>query len=282
MNRKSLIRFLILLMSLVVLSAGCTKSEELSLASFDFIYSDPRNLVSLEELRSRDSLDNQEIISTFIDDYLLYAQELDENATTLSEYSKVYGKANAAQYMNASKLFTQLSQELKQEAESLRDFNCPLVWDDSRQSEIEACGKANIRWSSSLDRALECTYYFAALELMNLPEFNMQKMSVLAEYSMKDISSCAIFRDSSSIYGNPKKLGVTWIPSRFQSKFLREDQMFVVEIDEGLYTESTSSGEILDAVYGSWYGSCSVYKRYESRLIEKNLILGSIKAGSCN
>jgi hypothetical protein len=103
----------------------------------------------------------------------------------------------------------------------------------------------------------------------------------LDKLSDKELSSCDLFENSSSLYGFPKRIIVTKIPDRFQSKFLDQDNDFPVEIAEGLYTEYT--GDLLtDSLYGSWHGKCAVYSRYERLLRENGFLLGSIKNGSCS
>jgi hypothetical protein len=103
----------------------------------------------------------------------------------------------------------------------------------------------------------------------------------LRNHSEKELSSCDLFENSSSLYGYPKRIIVTKIPDRFQSKFFDIENNFPVEIADGLYTEFT--GDMLtDALYGSWHGKCAVYARYERLLIENDFLQGSIKNGTCS
>jgi hypothetical protein len=219
-------------------------------------------------------------LKTYVSDYAIYSSGLDEISKNLLETSSQLAPEQAQAFKNAAEILNLLSEEFTAEAKYLDKLVCPLVWDDSKQEKIEECGRAILRWANASTRAKECSFYFASLEFQGFPEFDLRKVLANFDTSEKELTSCALFRESNSLYGYPRKIGVTWIPDIYQTRFLDRDQLFVVEIDEGLYAEATYNA-ITDSLYGSWNGSCAVYRRYESLLLENGFLLGSIKSGTC-
>lgn len=274
--KKSLLLTLVLALSL----SGCSKPESLKAQDFEVFYSDIGKSISMAELKSRRNLNNQELLETYISDYAVYSNGLDKLSKHFLETSDQIESEKSQSFKNAAVIFDQLSSELREESEYLKNLICPLVWDDSKQEKIKECGQANLRWGFALSRAVKCSYFFASLEFKVFEEFDFQRVLELFEISEKNLGACQLFNDSNSLYGYPRQVGVTWISDRYQKKFLEQDQMFVVEIADGLYAEYT--GELLtDAIYGSWNGSCAVYARYERLLSESGYLLGSIKSGTC-
>jgi hypothetical protein len=271
---------LFIILSLVLILSGCSKSEPLKAEDFNLLYSDIGDAVSVAELKSRKNLDRQQILETYKSDYAIYSEGLDKIAEQLIETSGRITAEESQAFKNAAEIFSKLSAEFQEEIEYLENLVCPLVWDDSKQKEIKECGQANLRWGFASSRAIKCSYYLASLEFKGFVEFDIQKVLDLFEMTEKDLGSCSLFKESNSLYGYPRQVGVTWIADRYQKKFLQQDQMFVVEIADGLYAEYTE--ELLtDAIYGSWNGSCAVYARYERALLENGYLLGSIKNGTC-
>jgi hypothetical protein len=271
--------FFVTLVIALSLSA-CSKPESLKAEYFEVFYSDIGNSISTAELESRRNLNNQEILETYISDYSVYSDGLDKISKQLMETSDQIASEKSQSFKNAAAILDQLSSEMREENEYLKNLNCPLVWDDSKQEKIKECGQANLRWGFALSRALKCSYFFASQEFKTYEEFDFQRVLNLFEMSEKDLGACQLFNDSNSLYGYPRQVGVTWISDRYQKKFLEQDQMFVVEIADGLYAEYKA--ELLtDAIYGSWNGSCAVYARYERLLSESGYLLGSIKSGTC-
>jgi hypothetical protein len=271
---------LIIILCLTFLLSGCSKPESLKAEDFSLFYSDIGSAISVAELNSRKNLNNQEMLDTYISDYAVYSKGLDNISKGFIETAGRIDPDKSQSFRNAAEIFSRLSEELRKESEYLKSLVCPLVWDDSKQREIKECGQANLRWGFANSRALKCSYYLATLEFKGLSEFDIQKVLSLFEISEKDLGSCGLFGESNSLYGYPRQVGVTWIADRYQKKFLQQDQMFVVEIADGLYAEYT--GDLLtDAIYGSWNGSCAVYARYERLLLENGFLLGSIKNGTC-
>lgn len=273
-------RSLIIILSLSLLLSACSNVKPLKAEDFSLFYSDIGSAISIAELNSRKNLNNQEILDAYISDYAVYSKGLDDISKGFIETAGRIDPDKSQSFRNAAEIFSRLSEELRKESEYLKSLVCPLVWDDSKQREIKECGQANLRWGYANSRALKCSYYLAALEFKGLSEFDIQKVLSLFEISEKDLGSCSLFGESNSLYGYPRQVGVTWIADRYQKKFLQQDQMFVVEIADGLYAEYT--GDLLtDAIYGSWNGSCAVYARYERLLLENGFLLGSIKNGTC-
>jgi hypothetical protein len=278
--RKSLT----LIVALAVLLAGCTTSKTIKTEDFNPFY------VNLSDnsdrfINSLEDLDNQEFLEAIKEDYKNKARELEKVSNHFVNIAKNLDPETAESFETAGQLILDLSIDFLDESKYLETLipKCPLAWDDSKLQEMEDCGRANLRWSPSAHRAMVCTYYFVALEFESIPEFDSKKVSLFSDYSNpdRDLKSCSLFKNSNSLYGYPAKVGTTWIPERFQIKFLGARQMFVVEIAENLYT--TDEGDLLnDAVYGSWNGSCAVYAKYESLLREGGYLLGSIKSGTCS
>ena len=273
----------ILIIAVAALLAGCTTSKSISAADFNPFYV---NLNDNSEtfIKSLKDSDNQEFLEAVKEDYKNKARELEKVSDHFVNLAKNLNPETVESFETAGQLILDLSTDFLDESKYLETLipNCPLAWDDSKLQEIEDCGRANLRWSSSATRAMVCTYYFVALEFENIPEFNSKKVSLFSDYSYsdRDLKSCELFKNSNGLYGYPAKVGTTWIPERFQTKFLKAEQMFVVEISENLYT--ASEGDLLtDALYGSWNGSCAVYAKYESLLREGGYLLGSIKNGTC-
>ena len=271
---------LIIILCLTLLLSGCSKTESLKAEDFNLFYSDIGSDISVAEMNYRKSLNNQEILETYISDYSVYSKGLDDISKGFIETAGRISPEKSQPFKNAAEIFSSLSAELQKESEYLKSLVCPLAWDDSKQKEIKECGQASLRWGLANSRALTCSYYLASLEFKGLSEFDIQKVLSLFEITEKDLGSCGLFRESNSLYGYPRQVGVTWIADRYQRKFLQQDQLFVVEIADGLYSEFTSD-LLTDAVYGSWNGSCAVYRRYERLLAEYGFLLGSIKNGTC-
>lgn len=273
-------KMFLLMLAFTLILTGCSKSKSLASADFDPFYLDFREAISTAELKSRDTLNNQEILKTYISDYSTYSEELIRVSKHLNDLTINTEEGSARALKKAATYLENLSQEFQSEIKYVSKLNCPLTWNDSMRKIIEECGRTNLRWGYAVDRATICTYYLASTELSLISEFDFKKVTITGKYSEKDLNSCNLFKNSNSIYGHPQITGVTWIPEKFQNKYLKDDQMFVVEIADGLYTEST--GDLLtDALYGSWNGSCAVYKRYERLLGENGFLLGSIKSGTC-
>lgn len=271
---------LVLIISVTMILSGCTFPRSISAADFESFYADFTKLVSVAELKSRDKLDNQEILETYINDYQLYASEVEKITTQFSGLAKEVSPEAAKSFLNANRVLLDLRTEFLSEIKYLDGLNCPLSWDDSKRKEIEICGRATLRWAYSTFRAIRCTYHFAALELQNIPEFDRKKVPYFLNHTDKELKSCELFKNSNSLFGYPSVVGVTWIPERYQAKFLDQDQMFVVEIAQNLFT--TKEEDLLtDALYGSWNGSCAVYGKYERLLLDGGYLLGSIKNGTC-
>jgi len=273
-------RFVLITIALALSLSGCSSVRSVSAEDFTLFYSDIYESITTADLKSRKSLDNQEILKTYISDYAIYSSELDEISRNFLETSSQLAPEQAQAFKNAAEILSMLSEEFTAEGKYLDKLVCPLVWDDSKQEKIEECGRANLRWSNASTRAIECSYYFVSLEFQGFPEFDLRKFLVHFDLNEKELTSCKLFRESNSLYGYPRSVGVTWIPDIYQTRFLDRDQMFVVEIDEGLYAEATYNA-LTDSLYGSWNGSCAVYRRYESLLLENDFLLGSIKSGTC-
>jgi len=261
--------------------SACSNVKAISSEDFSLFYSDIEETFSIAELKSRESLDHQQILETYISDYAIYSEELDKISKKFLELSNQVTTEQSGAFKNAAGFLVNLNEEIKSESAYLEDLVCPLVWDDSKREKIEECGRANLRWGGNWTRALTCSYYFASLEFQNFTEFEVEKVSQLSDISEEDLRACEIFKSSNSLYGYPQRVGVTWIPDVYQTKFLQRDQMIVVEIDDRLYAED--SGDLLtDSLYGSWNGNCAVYRRYERLLQENGFLLGSIKSGTCS
>lgn len=264
----------------IIMISGCTSVRSVASEDFEPIYKDFTEVITYAELASRESLDNQEILKTYIKDYSIYADELDKISTKFLDESKEFDPKFASSFLQASSLLSNLGKEFRAESNYLSSLSCPLTWDDSKRKEIEDCGRVNLRWANSADRAITCTYYLVSLEFEGIPEFDIRKVKFLQNYSEKEVKACALFKNSNSLYGFPMVVGTTWIPGRYQSKFLENDQLFVVEIDENLYT-AFEDNLLTDPLYGSWNGSCAVYAKYERLLLQGEYLLGSIKNGTC-
>jgi hypothetical protein len=274
---------LIIIVAVAALLSGCATSKSISAADFNPFYV---NLADNSEtfIKSLQDTDNQEFLEAAKEDYKNKARNLEKVSYHFVNLAKNLKPETAESFETAGQFILDLSKDFLDESKYLQTLipNCPLAWDDSKRQEIEDCGRANLRWGSSATRAMACTYYFASLEFENIPEFDTKKVTLFSDYSYseKDLKSCELFKNSNTLYGYPAKVGTTWIPERFQTKFLKADQMFVVEISENLYTASEAD-LFTDALYGSWNGSCSVYAKYESLLREGGYLLGSIKNGTC-
>lgn len=260
--------------------SGCTSVRSISTEDFGPIYKDFTEVITDAELDSRRNLDNQEILKTYINDYSIYADEINEISAKFFDESKEVEPKFSTSFAQASALLSNLGKEFREESVYIGSLNCPLTWEDSKRKEIEECGRVNLRWGNSAGRAITCTYYLVSLEFEKIPEFEMEKVKLLQGYSEKEIKACSLFKNSNSLYGFPSKVGTTWIPERFQTKFLKNEQLFVVEIDENLYTASEDN-LLTDPLYGSWNGSCAVYAKYEKLLLQGGYLLGSIKNGTC-
>ena len=271
-----------LVIAAAILLTGCSSPRSLSADDFEPFYRDINPAYSIAKLKLLEDADNQGLLELAMEDYEKYAGELVEVSNHFAGLAKNFDSETEEFLMAAGEMLATLSSDFLTESKYLQTLipTCPLTWDDSKRKEIEDCGRANLRWSHSIDRAISCTYYFISLDFENFPEFDGKKVTSFDDYSSQDLESCWFFKKSNRLLGYPTKLGVTWIPDRFQTKFLRQDQMFVVEIAEKLFT--TSEGDLLtDALYGSWNGSCAVYKKYEALLREGGYLLGSIKTGTC-
>jgi hypothetical protein len=271
-----------LVIAISVLLSGCSTTQSLSADDFEPFYRDIIPAPSIAEIKLLESTNNQEFLELARKDYEKYASELEGISNHFAGLAKNFDSETEEYFVAAGEMLSALSGDFIAESNYLKKLipTCPLTWDDSKRKEIEDCGRANLRWSHSIERAISCTYYFISLDFESLPEFDRRKVSSFGDYSSKELESCWIFKKSNSLFGYPTQLGVTWIPDRFQTKFLRQDQMFVVEIAENLYT--ASEGDLLtDALYGSWNGSCAVYKKYEALLRDGGYLLGSIKSGTC-
>ena len=272
-----------ILLSITMIS-GCTSVRSISSQDFEPIYKDFTEVITYAELASREGLDNQEKIKTFIKDYSIYADEIDKISTKFFDESKGVDPKFASSFMKASSLLSNLGKEFRAESNYVSSYvsslSCPSTWDDSRRKEIEDCGRVGLRWAHSAARAITCTYYLVSLEFEKIPEFDIKKVKFLQNYSQKEIKSCALFKNSNSLYGFPLVVATTWIPERYQSKFLVNNQLVVVEIDKNLYT-AFEDDLLTDPLYGSWNGSCVVYAKYERLLLQGGYLLGSIKNGTC-
>jgi hypothetical protein len=263
----------------ILLVSGCSNSKPITAEDFKIFYSGVSNVVSTAELESRRNLSYDEFWKTFKGDYDLYSQKLNEIASYFFELSNRLGDSESKAFSNAGKILDSLNNDFKSESRVLAGTVC--VDATATLEEALICTDQQFRWASSTSRALQCSFYRASLEFEEFSSFDKKRVSELDELSEKELSSCDLFENSSSLYGFPKRIIVTKIPDRFQSKFLDQDNDFPVEIAEGLYTEYT--GDLLtDSLYGSWHGKCAVYSRYEQLLRENGFLLGSIKNGSCS
>ena len=266
-----------------VLLSGCTNPKSVSAEDFNPFYI---NLADTSEqfLRSLEETDNQEFLLAVGKNYQETGLGLEKVSNHFMGLAKDQDSDTAESFENAGRLILELSNDFLNESQYLETLapTCPLTWDDAKRQKIEDCGRANLRWGYSVKRAMVCTYYFVSLEFKNIPEFDSKKMLLFSDYSYsdKDLQSCSLFKNSNTLYGYPAAVGTTWIPERFQTKFLKAEQMIVVEIAENLYTASEEN-LLTDALYGSWNGSCSVYAKYESLVREGGYLLGSIKNGTC-
>lgn len=282
MENEAMKKIITLAIATAILLTGCSSPRSLSADDFEPFYRDITPASSKADLKLLEDADNQGLLELAMKDYEKYAGELEGVSNHFTGLAKNFDSETAQFLMAAGEMLATLSDDFITESKYLQKLipTCPLAWDESKRKEIEDCGRANLRWSHSIDRAISCTYYFISLDFENLPEFDDNKVSVFGDYSNTDLESCWFYKKSNRLLGYPTKLGTTWIPERFQTKFLEQDEMFVVEIAENLFT--ASEGDLLtDALYGSWNGSCAVYKKYEARLREGGYLLGSIKTGTC-
>lgn len=277
---NSLMRRVCAIVLSIIMISGCTSFKSIASEDFEPIYKDFTEVITEAELASRVSLNNQEILLTYSKDYSIYADEIDKISTKFFDESKQVDPKFASSFIQASSLLSNLGKEFRAESNYVSSLSCPLTWNDSKRKEIEECGHVNLRWGNSAARAITCTYYLVSLEFEKIPEFDIKKVKFLQNYSEKEIKACALFKNSNSLYGFPLVLGTTWIPERYQSKFLKNNQLFVVEIDENLYT-AFEDNLLTDPLYGSWNGSCAVYAKYEKLLLQGGQLIGSIKNGTC-
>ena len=273
-------KFFLITIALALSLSGCSSVRSVSAEDFTLFYSDIDKSITTADLKSRKGLDNQETLKTYISDYAIYSSGLDEISKNLLKTSSQLAPEQAQAFKNAAEILSALSEEFTAEGKYIENLGCPLVWDYSKKEEIEECGRVILRWSSASARAIECSFFFASLEFQGFPEFDLRKVLTNFYLSEKELTSCKLFRESNSLYGYPRNVGVTWIPDIYQTRFLDRNQTIVVEIDEGLYAEGTYYA-LTDSLYGSWNGSCAVYRRYERLLLENDFLLGSIKNGTC-
>lgn len=277
---------LALLITAVVILNGCSSPKSIGAEDFDPFYKNIYPAPSKLELKLFfDDADKQELLRLVMKDYEKLAGRLDNVSQHFIALAENLNSETAEIFVNAGELLSALSGDFLAESKYLQTLypTCPLSWDESKRKEIEDCGRATLRWGTSADRAIACTYHFIALDFENIQGFERKDVNSFDDYSDKNLESCWFFKDSNRLFGYPVQVGVTWIPERFQEKFLKQDQMFVVEIAQNLYTAWESEGSLLtNALYGSWHGSCSVYAKYENLLREGGYLLGNIKNGTCS
>ena len=262
----------------ILLVSGCSNSKPITAEDFELFYSG-LSKVDPDRKPLPENTSYDEFWKTFKGDYDRYSQKLDEITSHFFELSNRLSGSESQAFSNAGKILDSLNNDFKSESKILAGTVC--VDATASLEEALVCTDQQFRWASSTFRALTCSFYRASLEFRIFSTFDIAKVWELRDHSEKELSSCDLFKNSSSLYGYPKRIIVTKIPDRFQSKFYDIENNFPVEIADGLYTEFT--GDMLtDALYGSWHGKCAVYARYEQSLRESGFLLGSTKNGSCS
>lgn len=82
----------------IIMISGCTSVRSVASEDFEPIYKDFTEVITYAELASRESLDNQEILKTYIKDYSIYADELDKISTKFLDESKEFDPKFASSF----------------------------------------------------------------------------------------------------------------------------------------------------------------------------------------
>lgn len=214
----------------------------------------------------------------------LYSKSLEEVKKSFLKGKEII-ETEDLPYLDESILFLDLhlsgiDAERKELAE-LVELKCPDTYTESQKSLLERCNYAI--WAS-LDYqqvSLFCTFVKMSTNLRELPNFSMEKVSIIGAQSSDNFDACRVFDQSHLLRGYPRTIGDSYVLPELQSTFTSNENRTVIELAEGLYAYDSSASVLQDAIDSSWFGKCAPYKQYESRLAEYNLILGSIKPGSC-
>jgi hypothetical protein len=268
-----------LTLTAILMLCGCAGPKAIAADDFELFYSGTKNVVSTAELESRRGQGLEEFRASIKSDYESYAKRLDEIIAKLMDLSEQSGPEESKSLTAAARILISLSDEFKSERKIMDSTVCSLTMTNLKEALI--CTEQQWRWVGDISRAIKCSFYFSSIELREIPVFDIKRVWIFGEHSDKELSSCNFFLNSKSLYGYPKRIIVTKIPDRFQSRFYDLDNDFPVEIADGLYTESTTD-LITDSLYGSWHGKCAVFRRYERLLLENDFLLGSFKEGTCS
>jgi hypothetical protein len=182
---------------------------------------------------------------------------------TLSELIKMYG---------------QYSIEAKQAIRLLSNYDneCPdATKRPAGTLPTHACGDIALTVTDLKTASLVCVYYVSAKFLGNSSGFDATKVDFLNSGMSADVISqgCDAFSSSASLLGSPHRTSRWVVPEKMQREV---DSDFVIAVADGLYTNLVSDVPILEqAVYGSWFGSCSAFKSLEARLPNQT------KSGNC-
>lgn len=214
----------------------------------------------------------------------LYSASLEKVRDSFLKGKEIIGKEDLP-YLDESILFLDLHlsgiKAEKKELTELVELKCPDTYTESQKALLERCNYAIWASINYQEVALFCTFVKMSTNLRELPKFLMEKVSIISRRSTDDFNACRVFEQSHLVRGYPRTIGDSYVLPEWQPDLASNDNRTVIELAEGLYAYDSSASVLQDAIGSSWFGKCAPYKQYESKLAEYNLILGSIKPGSC-
>jgi hypothetical protein len=290
MRRQALYLFTLVLTLVITGCSSQYKSEgSKEQVSWESIYEpfytfdDLQNGEYLEEFREKAT--SKTGLYNFHIKYLnLYSESLEEVKKSFLKGKEII-ETEDLPYLDEALLFLDLhlggiDAEIKELTELIK-LNCPESYSESQKSLLKRCDYAITANLNYQDVPLFCTFVKMSTNLRELPNFATEKVSLISARSKGDFDACRVFDQSHLLRGYPRTIGVGYVLPELQSISTANENRLVIEVAEGLYAYDSSANVLQDAINSSWFGNCAPYKVYESKLSEYNLILGSLKPGSC-
>ena len=281
-------RSLILLgMAIVLILTGCSKTRE---ANWEVLWKKFYALNSLMEpsrvpVSEFRSAYNSEFYDLVSKDFAGMSYELDLIVSTFDTEMAYMTPVESKNVRNGLSYLKLLSKDLKAEIlniDQVASIGCPDKWIASEAAQIKRCGEINFRWSGLDSVSAPCAFVKASNYFENISQFDISKVKYISDLNETERKACTVFADSNRLNGHPKVIGFTWLPAKFQNDIDTDESYLALEVAEGLWSSTIGDQSNLEtSVTASWAGYCAPYRKYERLLQEANLLLGSIKSGSC-
>ena len=273
---------------MILVLSGCTKagSQEIENAWSAFYAFDSTQdsfWIPISEFQATDTPD--ELISVIAKEWRNKGNQFSALYDTMKPSESFFQneeKSNFKKGINFLKQYRDDALSEVKEIDSVKVVGCPNSFSESKLEIIKRCGRINFAWSDAESVSLMCTLVKANNAFAQISGFNPNKSKSLQNVSEEKKKACEAFDTSHRIHGHPKTIGETWVPSRFNSDFDSNANRTLTEVADGLWASKMGDNSSLEsALYASWFGYCGPYRKYEKKLSEAGLLLGSIKSGSC-